>query len=128
MRYLCVIRLNTGLASSPRACPVGAGANICEHSRRAWARTSPADHLERQGMSTHEPPENRAQVRKFEHPGRGRERARSTPKGRAIDPEASDAIKAVLGDAPRDRHLLIEHLHRIQDSFGQISAAHLAAL
>jgi formate dehydrogenase beta subunit len=79
-------------------------------------------------MSTHEPPENRAQVRKFEHPGRGRERARSTPKGRAIDPEASDAIKAVLGDAPRDRHLLIEHLHRIQDSFGQISAAHLAAL
>jgi NADH:ubiquinone oxidoreductase subunit F (NADH-binding)/NADH:ubiquinone oxidoreductase subunit E len=79
-------------------------------------------------MSTHEPPESKAPVRKFEHPGRGRERARPSPKGRQIDPDASDAIQALLGDAPRDRHLLIEHLHRIQDSFGQISAAHLAAL
>ncbi len=79
-------------------------------------------------MSKHESPESLAKVRKFEHPGRGRDRARPSPKGRQIDPDASDAIKALLGDAPRDRHLLIEYLHRIQDSFGQISAAHLAAL
>jgi NADH:ubiquinone oxidoreductase subunit F (NADH-binding)/NADH:ubiquinone oxidoreductase subunit E len=79
-------------------------------------------------MSTHEPPEDTTKVRKFEHPGRGRQRARAVPKGRQIDPDASAAIKALLGDVPRDRHLLIEHLHRIQDRHGQISAAHLAAL
>src|SRR6185437_5569512 len=45
-----------------------------------------------------------------------------------VDPRASDAIRALLADAPRDRHYLIEYLHRIQDTYGQISAAHLAAL
>ena len=34
----------------------------------------------------------------------------------------------LLGDRPRRRDLLIEHLHLIQDSYHQISAAHLAAL
>ena len=29
---------------------------------------------------------------------------------------------------PRRRDLLIEYLHKIQDTYGQISAAHLAAL
>ncbi|MGH8276265.1 MAG: NAD(P)H-dependent oxidoreductase subunit E, partial [Steroidobacteraceae bacterium] len=67
-------------------------------------------------------------VRKFEHPGRGRERARPVPKGRQVDPDATEAIRALLADAPRDRDLLIEYLHRIQDTYGQISAAHLAAL
>jgi NADH:ubiquinone oxidoreductase subunit F (NADH-binding)/NADH:ubiquinone oxidoreductase subunit E len=78
-------------------------------------------------MSTHEP-EDIGKVRKFEHPGRGRQRARSVPKGRQVDPRALAAVKALLGDAPRDRHLLIEYLHRIQDAHGQISAAHLGAL
>ncbi len=79
-------------------------------------------------MSTHDNPEDVAKVRRFEHPGRGRDRARPVPKGRQVDPRASDAIKALLADAPRERHLLIEYLHRIQDTYGQISAAHLAAL
>ena len=35
---------------------------------------------------------------------------------------------ALLGDAPRRRDLLIEHLHQIQDRFGCLSAAHLVAL
>ena len=35
---------------------------------------------------------------------------------------------ALLGDAPRRRDLLIEHLHKIQDRFGCLSAAHLVAL
>src|SRR5579862_7821856 len=78
-------------------------------------------------MSTHEP-EDIAKVRKFEHPGRGRDRARSVPKGRQVDPHASDAIRGLLADAPRERHYLIEYLHRVQDTYGQISAAHLAAL
>jgi len=36
--------------------------------------------------------------------------------------------KALLGDEPRRRDLLIEFLHKIQDKFGHLSAAHLAAL
>src|SRR5260370_27690515 len=68
------------------------------------------------------------QVRSFEHPGEGRRRAKSTPKGRQIDPQAAEEIALLLGDRPRRRDLLIEHLHLIQDTYRQISAAHLAAL
>src|SRR3984885_1180355 len=68
------------------------------------------------------------QVRSFEHPGEGRRRAKSTPKGRQIDPTAAHEIELLLGDRPRRRDLLIEHLHLIQDRYHQISAAHLAAL
>src|SRR6202020_2040925 len=68
------------------------------------------------------------QVRSFEHPGEGRKRAKSTPKGRQVDPKAAEEIAALLGEAPRRRDLLIEHLHLIQDKYRQISAAHLAAL
>ena len=68
------------------------------------------------------------QVRSFEHPGEGRRRAKSTPKGRQVDPLAAEEIALLLGDRPRRRDLLIEHLHLIQDTYKQISAAHLAAL
>src|SRR5438874_1412494 len=68
------------------------------------------------------------QVRSFEHPGGERKRAKSTPKGRQVEPQAADEIAALLGDRPRRRDLLIEHLHLIQDTYKQISAAHLAAL
>ena len=67
-------------------------------------------------------------VRSFEHPGEGRKRAKSTPKGRQVDPQAAEEIALLLGDRPRRRDLLIEHLHLIQDSWKQISARHLAAL
>jgi NADH:ubiquinone oxidoreductase subunit F (NADH-binding)/NADH:ubiquinone oxidoreductase subunit E len=67
-------------------------------------------------------------VRSFEHPGDGHKRAKSTPKGRQIDPTAAHEIELLLGDRPRRRDLLIEHLHLIQDKYHQISAAHLAAL
>ena len=67
-------------------------------------------------------------VRQFEHPGEGRRRAKSTPKGRQVDPTAAHEIESLLGDRPRRRDLLIEHLHLIQDRYHQISAAHLAAL
>src|SRR3977135_2750204 len=68
------------------------------------------------------------QVRSFEHPGEGRRRSKSTPKGRQIEPQAAEEISLLLGDRPRRRDLLIEHLHLIQDTYHQISAAHLAAL
>ncbi len=58
----------------------------------------------------------------------GRRKLRSGPKGRAVDPRALADVRSLLGEAPRRRDLLIEHLHRIQDTYGQLSAAHLAAL
>jgi NADH:ubiquinone oxidoreductase subunit F (NADH-binding)/NADH:ubiquinone oxidoreductase subunit E len=60
--------------------------------------------------------------------GGGKGRVRSTPKGRQVDPKARKEILAVLGDAPRRPDLLIEHLHKIQDGYGCLSAAHLVAL
>src|ERR1700739_2825615 len=67
-------------------------------------------------------------VRSFDHPGEGRKRAKATPKGRQVDPTAAQEVETLLGDQPRRRDLLIEHLHLIQDRYHQISAAHLAAL
>ena len=57
-----------------------------------------------------------------------RSRVRGTPKGRAVDPSAREDVRALLGDAPRRRDLLIEHLHKIQDRYGHLSAPHLVAL
>jgi len=54
--------------------------------------------------------------------------ARGKPKGRVVEPSALEAVQALLGSEPRRRDLLIEHLHKIQDKFGHISAAHIAAL
>ncbi len=75
-------------------------------------------------MSNPEHPVDFGKVRKFEHPGRGKARARAVPKGRTVDPHALETIQALLDDRPRERDLLIEFLHLIQDKFGQISAAH----
>jgi formate dehydrogenase beta subunit len=57
-----------------------------------------------------------------------RERKRRGPKGRRAGAEALAQVRELLGTASRQRDLLIEHLHRIQDRFGHLSAAHLAAL
>lgn len=77
-------------------------------------------------LSTSEPinPESAPKKKK----GGGRGRVRSTPKGRQVDPEALREILDLLGDAPRRRDLLIEHLHRIQDRYGCLAARHLVAL
>src|SRR3954468_1906279 len=55
-------------------------------------------------------------------------KVRPTPKGRQVDPAALSEVQALLGDAPRRADLLIEHLHKINDRYGHLSAAHLAAL
>src|ERR1700751_3465494 len=57
-----------------------------------------------------------------------RNRPRKTPKGRQVDPAALDEVRALLGERERWCDLLIEHLHLIQDRYGCLSAAHLAAL
>jgi formate dehydrogenase len=58
----------------------------------------------------------------------GKRRPPRTPKGRQVDPQALVEIRSLLTDRPRRRDLLIEHLHLVQDQYGYISAAHLAAL
>jgi NADH:ubiquinone oxidoreductase subunit F (NADH-binding)/NADH:ubiquinone oxidoreductase subunit E len=57
-----------------------------------------------------------------------RKRPRPKPKGRQIDISALEEVRALLGNRSRQRDLLIEHLHLIQDKYGHLSAAHLAAL
>src|SRR5215469_14680290 len=61
-------------------------------------------------------------------PQTSRRRPRQTPKGRQVDPRALGEIRALLGTRRRQRDLLIEFLHLIQDRYGHISALHLAAL
>jgi len=60
--------------------------------------------------------------------GPSKERRRMAPKGRRVDPKALVEVQALLGHESRQRDLLIEHLHKLQDHFGHLSAAHLAAL
>ena len=60
--------------------------------------------------------------------GGRRGRVRAKLKGRVVDPKARAEVLALLGDEPRQRDLLIEHLHKIQDRFGCLPAAHLVAL
>ncbi|WP_020651778.1 NADH-ubiquinone oxidoreductase-F iron-sulfur binding region domain-containing protein [Massilia niastensis] len=64
--------------------------------------------------------------------GASRQRKREAPRGRQLDPQAQDDVRALLGaqfgTAPRRRDLLIEYLHALQDRFGALGSAHLAAL
>ena len=57
-----------------------------------------------------------------------RQRKREAPKGRVVDPAALQEVRGRLGDTSLARDMLIEHLHRLQDHFGHLSARHLAAL
>jgi formate dehydrogenase len=67
-------------------------------------------------------------VTRLRHPGAGKGGGRKTPKGRQVDAAALLRVRELLGDRPRRRDLLIEHLHLIQDAHNGISAEHLAAL
>lgn len=58
----------------------------------------------------------------------GKGKGRHTPKGRQLDDQAWEEVRSLLGDAPRRRDLLIEHLHLIQDKYGCLRAAHMRAL
>jgi NADH:ubiquinone oxidoreductase subunit F (NADH-binding)/NADH:ubiquinone oxidoreductase subunit E len=72
--------------------------------------------------------ETAGETRRQRHPGAGKRRGGRHPKGRQVEDRALEEVRAVLGDRPRRRDLLIEHLHLIQDHYGHLSAAHLAAL
>ena len=58
----------------------------------------------------------------------GKGKGRSHTKGRQLQEDAWDEVRALLADKPRRADLLIEHLHLIQDKYGHLSAAHLRAL
>lgn len=55
-------------------------------------------------------------------------RNKGKPKGRMVAPDALKEVQQLLGVESRAADLLIEHLHKIQDKFGHISAKHIAAL
>ncbi len=52
------------------------------------------------------------------HPGAGRRKALSHAKGRVLDQKEFERARAIIGDPPYERPLLIEYLHRIQDAEG----------
>ena len=58
----------------------------------------------------------------------GKGKGRHTPKGRQYEDQALQEVQVLLGPQPRERDLLIEFLHLIQDEYGHLSAAHLRAL
>lgn len=58
----------------------------------------------------------------------GKGKGRRTPKGRQLEDQPWAEVQALLGDRPRQRDMLIEYLHLIQDEYGCLSAAHLCAL
>ena len=57
-------------------------------------------------------------------PGKGRK----TPKGRQLEDTSVIQIRELLGERPREGHLLIEFLHLIQDQYGYLSLPHMTAL
>ena len=57
-----------------------------------------------------------------------RRNGRWHPRGRIVEATARDQVRALLGDRDRAPDLLIEYLHLIQDQYGHLSLAHLAAL
>ncbi|WP_438970940.1 NAD(P)H-dependent oxidoreductase subunit E [Methylophaga sp.] len=61
-------------------------------------------------------------------PGKELKLPRAVGKGRQVDPKALSDVQTLLADESRQKDMLIEHLHKIQDGYKYISAAHLVAL
>ena len=53
---------------------------------------------------------------------------RIAAKGRAVDPAVRESLATLLNESALQRDRLIEYLHRIQDTNGHISDAHIVAL
>jgi NADH:ubiquinone oxidoreductase subunit F (NADH-binding)/NADH:ubiquinone oxidoreductase subunit E len=59
---------------------------------------------------------------------KNRQLKRQQTKGRQLDLSTLNQVQELLGDASRQKDLLIEHLHKINDHFGHLPVAHLVAL
>ena len=62
------------------------------------------------------------------HPGAGRRNAPLYPKGRVLRQSDVDAVRALIGQPPYERPLLIEYLHKIQDTEKCLPASHMHGL
>jgi formate dehydrogenase len=62
------------------------------------------------------------------HPSSGLRTGLRHPKGRQPTPEALTDIEGLVGVEPPRPEFLVEYLHRLQDRFGCLRAAHLSAL
>ena len=49
-------------------------------------------------------------------------------EGRTTPHKSLAEVQQLIGDAPRTREMLIEHLHKIQDHYHCISNRHILAL
>ncbi len=59
---------------------------------------------------------------------RDRIRRKSKLKGRQVDEVALLEVRALVGEAPHARDLLIEHLHKLNDAYRALHDRHLVAL
>ena len=59
---------------------------------------------------------------------RQRQRVKTQLKGRQPDATALDEVRALVGEGPHARDLLIEHLHRLNDAWRCLHDRHLVAL
>ncbi len=64
----------------------------------------------------------------MKNPGQKRIRGKGAGKGRAVDPAAQAEVTAAIDGITLQRDHLIECLHRVQDRYKHLSAAHLTAL
>src|SRR5262244_385272 len=92
------------------------------------ARPCAGNHARLASMNDISKGEGAPPARRSIHPGSGRRRAAPFPRGRVLRQEEAAAVKALLGDLPRERALLIEYLHLIQDREGCLWEGHLQAL
>lgn len=53
---------------------------------------------------------------------------RFKPRGRSVEPSATEAVRAAIAGMPLRRDLLIEYLHKLQDGYGALFADHVVAL
>ena len=123
-------RNSTCMVVARRSDAVGRGERIANDSMfSSWTQAreprKPCEHdestrLRRRLMS--QPASTTTRNQAADRPKAKKGRVRATPKGRRVDPGALADVRALLGDAPRRRDLLIEHLHRIQDRYGCLSA------
>ena len=71
---------------------------------------------------------NKIEILKDGTLGRKKEKKLFFPKGRVIDEKSENEIQELLKNKSKDRDLLIENLHLIQDKYKCLSSKHLTAL
>ena len=99
----------------------GAGGAVCRPTGTGRRSAAPAGEIRKW-------PRSEARSASTVTPAGARAARWPGPRGARSGPQPSRRCAPLLDDRPRRRDLLIEHLHLIQDRFGHLSAAHLAAL